>query len=258
MGSNVIIEKLRGALTLRHVVIAVLILAFIPLWLPNAVGGKTYYHYVVSKSMTGSVDKGSLVAIWPQEDYQIGDVVAFQQGFGLDFKVPILHRIIGKDDVNSFYLIKGDATDGVDRVPRKDIIGKMAFAVPYLGYFTGAAKFFPVLIGFMVMSPFLSGRKKVILNGTRREEPVSYFVPVAITVILALPFATIGLVEQVGRPMAFTMVVGLLLSSRAIEVTFKKELGGFAEILYSTVLLATLSMVYIPELVPTLKGIFGL
>lgn len=226
---------------------ALLLLA--PFWLPQVLGGQTIYHYVVTGSMTGSVDRGSLVIIWPQESYAVGDVVAFWQEFGT-IKVPILHRIIDKTP-EGIYLIKGDAVTAIDRVPPEDIIGKMVLGIPYLGFVGGAAKFFPLLLGYFALSPFLAGRKG------KGGKPASSFLPVAVLVLVAMPLASIGLVEFVGRPMATVLMLGMLGTARLLEVSWGETLGPLTEILYGTIGVAALSMVYIPEVIQNLRAVLA-
>ncbi|GBD11822.1 hypothetical protein HRbin23_01501 [bacterium HR23] len=234
---------------MRLFLLAGALLLLAPFWLPQMVGGQTIYHYVVTGSMTGSVDRGSLVIIWPQESYAIGDVVAFWQDFGT-LRVPILHRIIDKTPEGA-YLIKGDAVTAIDRVPPEDVIGKMVLAIPYLGFVGGAAKFFPLLLGYFALSPFLAGRKG---KGGR---PASPFLPTAMLVLASIPMASLGLVEMVGKPMATVLMLGMLGTARLLEVAWGKELGPLTEILYGTIGVAALSMVYIPEVIQDLRGFFS-
>lgn len=220
-----------------------------PFWLPQVLGGQTIYHYVVTGSMTGSVDRGSLVIMWPQESYAVGDVVAFWQEFG-NLRVPILHRIIDKTPQGD-YLIKGDAVSAVDRVPSDDIIGKMVLGIPYLGFVGGAAKFFPLLLGYFALSPFLAGRKG------RGGKPANSFLPVAVLVLAVMPMASIGLVEMVGKTVATMLMLGMLGTARLLEVSWGETLGPLVEILYGTIGVAALSMVYIPDLIQNLRAVLA-
>jgi signal peptidase len=88
---------------------------------------------VKSGSMEPAIPTGSMVVVKPQSLYHVGDVITF----GADSKtqIPTTHRIIAHNDDGTF-TVKGDANEDPDTNPvqRKDIIGKVAFSLPYVGY----------------------------------------------------------------------------------------------------------------------------
>ncbi|MCS7207124.1 MAG: S24/S26 family peptidase [Dehalococcoidia bacterium] len=220
-----------------------------PFWLPQVLGGQAMYHYVITGSMAGSVDRGSLVMIWPEESYAVGDVVAFWQDLGFR-QIPVLHRIIDKTP-EGLYVIKGDAVDSVDYVPPERIIGRMVFGIPYLGFVGGAAKFFPLVLAYFALAPFLAGRKG------KEGKPVSAFLPTAALVLVCMPLASVGIVQVVGKTFAMVLMLALLGTARLLEIAWGKELGPLTEILYGTIGVAALSMVYIPEVIQQLRGLFA-
>lgn len=79
---------------------------------------------------------GSIVMVKPTQEYKIGDVITF--GKVGNRKTPITHRI-AEIKVNSgtpIYFTEGDANRRIDQavVRNEDILGKVVFIVPYIGY----------------------------------------------------------------------------------------------------------------------------
>lgn len=114
--------------------------------------GKLEVKIVQSGSMEPTIKVGSLVVIKPAGSYQVGDVVTF----GKDNKkeVPTTHRIVADRVENGTLLFttKGDANEDNDtkEIRRNEIIGKVIFSVPFLGYIIDFAKQpvgFAILIG---------------------------------------------------------------------------------------------------------------
>lgn len=105
---------------------------------------------VISGSMEPAIKMGSVVVVKPSEEYKIGDVITF--GPYTKEKTPTTHRINDirvVEDV-AYYITKGDANSSPDQkeVSEKEIIGKVLFSVPYLGYAVDAAK---KPMGFMLI-----------------------------------------------------------------------------------------------------------
>jgi len=97
---------------------------------------------VISGSMEPDIKMGSVVAVKPVADYKIGDVITF--GPVSKTKAPTSHRIydIKVVDGKPVYITKGDANNAPDtrEVFQKDIIGKVLFDIPYVGYAVDFAK----------------------------------------------------------------------------------------------------------------------
>ena len=97
---------------------------------------------VISGSMEPAIKMGSVVAVKPSDDYRVGDIITF--GPAVKTKTPTTHRIfdIKVVDGNPVYITKGDVNNAPDarEVQRKDVIGKVLFAVPYAGYAVDFAK----------------------------------------------------------------------------------------------------------------------
>lgn len=114
--------------------------------------GNILVKIVQSGSMEPSIKTGALVIIKPSDTYSVGDVIMF--GEDTKTKVPTTHRII-TDEVRSgvfYYTTKGDANEDPDTqvVAQSEVIGKVLFSIPFLGYVLDFAKKplgFALLIG---------------------------------------------------------------------------------------------------------------
>ena len=97
---------------------------------------------VQSGSMEPSINTGGLIMVKPVDEYAIGDVVSF--GKVTKTKDPTTHRIHDIRVVSGevFYITKGDANNAPDQkeVLQKDIIGRVVFHIPYLGYVVSFSK----------------------------------------------------------------------------------------------------------------------
>lgn len=102
--------------------------------------------YVVqSGSMEPAIKTASVVFSIPQKSYNPGDVITFAQGG--NYENLITHRIDFKlypDGVENppVYITSGDANEEFDRweVINEDVVGKVVFSIPYLGYAVDFAK----------------------------------------------------------------------------------------------------------------------
>jgi len=91
---------------------------------------------VQSGSMTPAIKMGSIVMVKPMEDYNVGDVISFTNP--RERQEPISHRIVDLEVIEGepFYIVKGDVNEEPDprRVEKDEVMGKVLFDVPYLGY----------------------------------------------------------------------------------------------------------------------------
>ncbi len=117
-------------------------------------GGLTFYTYgqknagfnffvVQSGSMEPTIKTGSIIVISNLNKsvvspvdlplYQPGEIITF-----LAAKETLTHRVVAREVINGdyFYQTKGDANQGADvkKVNQKDVLGKVIFSLPYLGY----------------------------------------------------------------------------------------------------------------------------
>ena len=92
---------------------------------------------VLTDSMEPMISPFSLVIVSPESDIKIGDVILYEVELSKK-KYKVLHRVIDikekKDQI--VYITKGDNRRYADAwyVNRENIIGKLLFSLPYLGY----------------------------------------------------------------------------------------------------------------------------
>jgi len=117
-------------LTIIAVVAILLIVSVLP------VPGNIKFMVVLSGSMEPSIKTGSIVMTKPASEYKVGDVITF--GPYSKTKAPTTHRIVEIQEQNGqkIYITKGDMNNAPDakQVTQKEIIGKVVFDAPYLGY----------------------------------------------------------------------------------------------------------------------------
>ena len=86
--------------------------------------------------MAPAIKMGSVVIVKPADDYKIGDVITF--GPYSKIKAPTTHRVYDMKVVGGepVYITKGDANNAPDsrEIKKSDIVGKVLFDVPYMGY----------------------------------------------------------------------------------------------------------------------------
>lgn len=92
---------------------------------------------VLSGSMEPNISVGSLVVVFPQSSYQVGDVITVRGE--KNPKETVTHRIINIRQANGVsgpvYELKGDANEEKDReaIPSNRVVGKVFVHVPYIG-----------------------------------------------------------------------------------------------------------------------------
>lgn len=88
---------------------------------------------VLSPSMTPSYPVGAIVYVHSVKaaDIAVGDVITFTRD-----SVTITHRVAAIDSKTGEITTKGDANKDPDAAPVKpgDVVGKVAFSIPMLGY----------------------------------------------------------------------------------------------------------------------------
>jgi signal peptidase len=97
---------------------------------------------VKSGSMEPTIKTGSIVVVKPASDYKIGDIITF--GPYSKTKAPTTHRIyeMKVEGGEPIYITKGDANNAPDtrEIKKIDIVGKVLFSVPFVGYAVDFAK----------------------------------------------------------------------------------------------------------------------
>jgi signal peptidase I len=107
---------------------------------------------VQSGSMEPTIKTGNLIFVKPAGEYNAGDVITKKTG---DPKVTITHRILSKTEVGGkmIFETRGDANNASDseKISKEQIIGKVLWNLPYLGYAVGYAKTTPGLIVIIII-----------------------------------------------------------------------------------------------------------
>lgn len=108
---------------------------------------------VESGSMEPKIKTGSVVVDQTGPDYKVGDVITFRVAGSKD---TITHRIVGIKPDNQgaiFYQVKGDANAAPDTnlVAKDNVVGKVAFSIPYIGYLINYIKTPPGLALFIII-----------------------------------------------------------------------------------------------------------
>ena len=107
---------------------------------PRLWGYQTYVIY--GSSMEPTIKLGSLILAKPANvgDLQVGDIIVFRSGN----ETTVTHRITGirEEDGQRYFKTKGDATNGADpqEVRLEGGVHRLAYHVPYVGYFVDFAK----------------------------------------------------------------------------------------------------------------------
>lgn len=108
---------------------------------------------VQSGSMEPSIMTGALIAVVPDESYQVGDVIMFGSRYA---DVPTTHRIVDTytEGGRSWFITKGDANEEADTeaVSIGMVKGKVLFDVPRLGFVLDFARH-PVGFMFLIVLP---------------------------------------------------------------------------------------------------------
>lgn len=114
--------------------------------------------YVVeSESMDPTIPKGSIILTSRAGSYTKNDVITFVGKIDkeTDASYTITHRLVDivQENGQMLYQTKGDANVLADRilVDPDEVIGKVNFSLPYLGYVVGLAK---TKIGFLIFVIF--------------------------------------------------------------------------------------------------------
>lgn len=139
------LEALLGAASLAVIVTAGLAL------LGPALGGRTLV--IGGGSMEPTIPRGALVIVLPSAaGYAVGDVVTVQQGTA----TPYTHRITRRTALGGVPYVetKGDANAAPDPaiVPAAAIAGRIALAIPALGYLSALLGTFLGLAGFLALA----------------------------------------------------------------------------------------------------------
>ncbi|PIR05390.1 signal peptidase I [Candidatus Kuenenbacteria bacterium CG11_big_fil_rev_8_21_14_0_20_37_9] len=130
---------------------------------------------VESGSMQPAIKTGSLVVVMAAREYAVNDIITFG-AIGME-KIPITHRIVDVRDrgLESLYVTKGDANNAPDKkeVRLEEIIGRVLFTMPYIGYAIGFGKKpigFILIIGLPAFAIILDEARKIAEEIKKRNE----------------------------------------------------------------------------------------
>ena len=132
---------------------------------------------VKSGSMEPAIPTGSIVMVRPSHTYNVGDVITF--GKDTKAQIPTTHRILSTRTENgrTVFETKGDANEEADPVTvyESNVIGKVAFHMPYAGYVLDFARQpigFTLMIGIPAAVIILDELIRIIqeLAGLRRKK----------------------------------------------------------------------------------------
>jgi len=128
-------------------VVAFLAVVFLLVFSTLPLFGRNKLLVVLSGSMEPAIKTGSVVLVSPQSSspnspkFSRGDIVSYKIAGSTNF---VTHRIIQIQQPNSsfVYQTKGDANNSADGkgVSEKNIVGKVIFSLPFLGFIIGFAK----------------------------------------------------------------------------------------------------------------------
>lgn len=145
---------------------------------PTIAGYKLYV--VLSGSMEPELHTGSIAIVKPviTDTLAVKDIITFKSSDGSD-KL-ITHRIVAITiDKQTSYTTKGDANDVNDPavIPAADVIGKLSFSIPYVGYLMDFARtrngllFLVIIPGMFIIILEIKNLLKyaVLLDRKKRE-----------------------------------------------------------------------------------------
>lgn len=97
---------------------------------PAQLYGDTSYIMLMGNSMKGTIDSGTFVVIKPEQEYMLGDIIAFVNEDGKN----VIHRIVDKTEEG--FITKGDNNrrDDPGIVNAENIIGRSIFVAPFVGF----------------------------------------------------------------------------------------------------------------------------
>ena len=251
----------------------------IPFWLPTSLGGDTSYHFVLTDSMKGTLDPGAFVVLRRSNSYGVGDVAGYQREAGNGERFTILHRI-QRVLTDGRFVFKGDAVETTEEVEPEFITGRLVFALPSVGLIAGALRQAPVALGGLLAVFLLAGgiklgtskKKPAVEESEKKEQRGNMFLPAALVVLAALPFASASMAEVVpggsAGPAAalleqiplFGFLIGIVVVTRLGEVAWATSPKGtmansFIEINYIVVMVLAVTVFPLMDLLGSARSV---
>jgi hypothetical protein len=133
--------------------------------------------------MEPDIPRGSLVVVEAVPP-MLGEAAAYR--IEVDGRSYVLiHRVVGMGDGQ--YTFKGDAVEGLETVPASNVIGRVALAIPHLGYLYMAGFANPLLVALLIVIALMPS------GGSPNLFPISLA-----TGVLAFAFPGRGLTALMG------------------------------------------------------------
>lgn len=152
------IRKLLSIVYVGFTAIYLLVFFFI-LLVQLRMAGDIYFFTVESGSMEPAISTGSLVTVNPQRAYTKGDIISFSYYTDGNRDPVITHRIdkISSEDGITLYTTKGDANNisDLNYIRIENIIGRVTFQVPLVGYVISWARTIPGFIVLIILPTLL-------------------------------------------------------------------------------------------------------
>jgi len=162
---------------------------------------------VKSGSMEPTIQTGGVVFVRPASIYEAGEVITYQEP---NTVIPTTHRIVDtySEQGTTYFITKGDANETIDAsaVPAAAVLGRVVFAVPFVGYLIDFARQ-PLGFALLIVVPALLiilSEIEVIRGEIRQRQPRRRsFVPQSVRgeVAVVIECETIEVSESVSRPM---------------------------------------------------------
>ena len=107
-----------------------LILPLLIYFWPVQLSGNTSYIMLLGDSMYPTIESGTFVIVKPEQEYFLGDIIAFVNEDNRN----VVHRIVEQTDEG--FITKGDNNRKIDPkvVPLENVVGRSIFVVPYVGF----------------------------------------------------------------------------------------------------------------------------
>ena len=107
-----------------------LILPLLIYFWPVQLSGNTSYILLLGDSMYPTIESGTFVIVKPEQEYFLGDIIAFVNEDNRN----VVHRIVEHTDEG--FITKGDNNRKIDPkvVPLENVVGRSIFVAPYVGF----------------------------------------------------------------------------------------------------------------------------
>ncbi len=183
--------------------IGIALLAIVNLLAKNPSGKSIHIFSVVSGSMRPEIPVGSAVFITRAQNYYINDIISFRYQNKI-----ITHRLVY---AGRYFLTKGDANNVIDQfqIDKSQIIGKVFFNIPYIGYLQESSKSLFGLITFIYIPALII----IVVESSQIIKQCKCFEAKKIN-IRALTIILIGLFVAFDQTLAFYSTKQLAFNSK--------------------------------------------